>query len=94
MKNQSFIFFTITYEINNFLNADNFLNNDLHKKLTLFIEITRKNTTIYQSFIEIKCMARRFQKRFLNFILHEVSVPSYSCAFSGYQTPSTLTILN
>ena len=32
MKNESFIFFTITYEINT-LNADNFLNNDFHKKI-------------------------------------------------------------
>ena len=41
MKNESFIFFTITYEIYNFkLSTDNFLNNDFRKKLILFNETT------------------------------------------------------
>ena len=39
MENQSFIFFTIAYELNN-LNADNFLNNDFRIKRMLFNEIT------------------------------------------------------
>ena len=38
MKNESFIIFTITYEIN--LSADNFLNIDFRKKLILFNETT------------------------------------------------------
>ena len=38
MKNESFIYFTITYEINNF--DDNFLNIDFRKKRILFNETT------------------------------------------------------
>ena len=40
MKNESFIFFTITYEIKITLNADNLLNNYFRKKLILSIETT------------------------------------------------------
>ena len=43
MKNPSFIFFTITYEIQITLNSDNFLNNDFRKRLILFLEITSKS---------------------------------------------------
>ena len=39
MKNENFIFFTITYEINK-CSADNFLNFDFRKKLILFNETT------------------------------------------------------
>ena len=44
MKNESFIFFTITYEINNFKNADNLLNNYYSKKLILSIETILRTT--------------------------------------------------
>ena len=53
MKNESFIFFTISYEINKFKSANNF-KYWFPQKTNIIQWNYIKNTTIYQSFIEIK----------------------------------------